>query len=233
MEENNDKEYCLEVWGDLACFTRPEFKVERMSYEVITPSAARNIFQAIFWKPAFNWIVTKIEVLNPIKWTNIMRNEVHGRISSRTEHIYIEDNRTQRNSYMLKDVRYRIYARLHFIPVEERKFKDMKRMPGDDETPQKYNSIFERRASTGQCFSQPYLGIREYAAFFRLVDKSKLTLKPIERSADIGIMFYDWDWEHKTADGKPGRIFYHAKMNNGVINVPDINFGKEIIRCQY
>lgn len=232
MEENNDKEYCLEVWGDLACFTRPEFKVERMSYEVITPSAARNIFQAIFWKPAFNWIVTKIEVLNPIKWTNIMRNEVHGRFTSRTKHIYIEDNRTQRNSYMLKDVRYRIYAKLHFIPVEERKFKDMKRMPGDDEAPQKYNSIFERRASTGQCFTQPYFGIREYVAFFKLIETHKITVKPIDRSADLGIMFYDWDWEHKI-DGNPGRIFYHARMNNGVINLPDINFGKEIIRCQH
>ena len=105
-----DKEYCLEVWGPMACFTRPELKVERVSYDVITPSAARAIFEAIFWKPAIHWQVTKIEVLNPIKWTSVRRNEV-GAVASKNP-IYIEDKRQQKNSLLLKDVRYRIWAKL-------------------------------------------------------------------------------------------------------------------------
>ena len=108
--EYYDKEFCLEVWGDIACFTRPELKVERVSYDVITPSAARAIFEAIFWKPAIRWQVTKIEVLNPIRWVSVRRNEV-GAVASKTmESIYIEDKRQQKNSLMLRDVRYRIHS---------------------------------------------------------------------------------------------------------------------------
>ena len=150
--EHFDKEFCLEVWGDMACFTRPELKVERVSYDVITPSAARAIFDAIFWKPAIRWEVTKIEILNPIKWASIRRNEVGalGRLS--TSAIYIEEKRQQRNSLLLKDVRYRIYAKLVFIPFEQR--KDTPRENVTDENPGKYNAMFERRASRGQCFNQ-------------------------------------------------------------------------------
>src|SRR5574344_2417767 len=117
--EHFDKEFCLEVWGDMACFTRPELKVERVSYDVITPSAARAIFDAIFWKPAIRWEVTKIEVLNPIKWTSVRRNEVGavGRLS--TSAIYIEEKRQQRNSLLLADVHYRIYAKLEYTPFNE------------------------------------------------------------------------------------------------------------------
>ena len=100
-----DKEFCLEVWGAYACFTRPELKVERVSYDVMTPSAARAIFESIFWKPAIHWQVTKIEVLNPIKWCNIRRNEV-GAVASKNP-VYIEEKRQQKNSLLLQDVRYR------------------------------------------------------------------------------------------------------------------------------
>ena len=146
--------FCLEVWGDYACFTRPEFKVERVSYEVITPSAARAIFEAIFWKPAIKWIITKIEVLNPITWTNIRRNEV-GALASKSP-IYIEDKRQQKNALILKNVRYRIWATMKYIPVEQRDNNNT--TDGSHESAGKYLAMFERRASKGQYFHQPYLG---------------------------------------------------------------------------
>ena len=107
-----NKEYCLEVKGSMACFTRPEMKVERVSYDVITPSAARAIFEAIFWKPAIRWNITRIEVLNPIKWFSFKRNEVGNLMSPRASGLFIEDNRQQKSSLLLNDVFYRIFAEL-------------------------------------------------------------------------------------------------------------------------
>ena len=121
--EYTDKEYCLEVWGDWACFTRPELKVERVSYDVITPSAARAIFEAILFKRyAMRWQITKIEVFRPIKWATIRRNEVGAVVNSSMKPIYIDDGKTrqQKNTLLLLDVRYRIYAKLVFIPVKDR-----------------------------------------------------------------------------------------------------------------
>lgn len=134
----NEKLFCLEVWGDMACFTRPELKVERVSYDVITPSAARGIFDAILFKPyAMRWQVTKIEVLSPIRWTTIRRNEVGAVASAKTKEIFIEgkDVRQPRNSLLLRDVRYRIWAKLVFIPVAERpELAFKKHKPGADES---------------------------------------------------------------------------------------------------
>ena len=121
MKEFFDKTFCLEVWGDYACFTRPEMKVERVSYDVMTPSAARAIFEAIFWKPAIEWKIKKIEVMNPIKWINLRRNEVGAVANDKSSGIIIEDARQQRAGLFLKDVRYRIYADLVFIPPKKRK----------------------------------------------------------------------------------------------------------------
>lgn len=211
-----DKEYCLEVWGDMACFTRPELKVERVSYDVITPSAARAVFESIFWKDAIRWEVTKIEVLNPIKWTAIRRNEVGAVAGKNIKSIYIEEKRQQKNALLLKDVRYRIYAKLIFIPVRDR--KNMKHDPGSDENPGKYNAMFERRAAKGQCFNQPYLGTREFAASFRLIDKNAGDLRPaIDENRDFGIMLYDMDFSD-IKNVQP--MFYRAKMVQGVIMVP-------------
>ena len=179
--EYYNKEFCLEVWGDYACFTRPEMKVERVSYDVITPSSARSIFEAIFWKPAIRWQVKRIEVLNPIKWTSVRRNEIGSLMSERSSHIIIEDNRQQRAGLFLKDVRYRIYAELEFInpanrlnvkhPVsEELQDKEEKPLYAKDENPGKYNAMFERRAKKGQCFNQPYLGCREFSAHFSFIE---------------------------------------------------------------
>ncbi len=231
--EYTDKEYCLEVWGDYACFTRPELKVERVSYDVITPSAARAIFEAILFKKyAMRWQVTKIEVLNPIKWDSVRRNEVGATANVKSTGIYIEDKRQQKNTLLLKDVKYRLWAKLVFIPVSERpKEAFAKHKPGADENPMKYYQMFERRATQGQCFTQPYLGTREFSASFRLVNPETEELAPALSAEqggnrDLGIMLYDMDF----SDPKDIQaLFYRAEMKEGVIIVPPLN-SEEILR---
>lgn len=223
--------FCLEVWGDYGCFTRPEMKVERVSYDVITPSAARGIFEAIFWKPAISWKIRKIEVLNPIRWTSVRRNEVSKVMSDRSDCLFIEDNRQQRASLFLKDLRYRLHAELEFIPPGKRarvknplsetltpeEEKIELRM---DENPGKYYGIFERRAKKGQCFNTPYLGCREFSCSFRLVETPELGQPPIPETRDLGFMLYDLDFS-ETAGIKPA--FFRARLEEGVVNVPDWN----------
>lgn len=231
--EYTDKEYCLEVWGDYACFTRPELKVERVSYDVITPSAARAIFEAILFKKyAMRWQVTKIEVLNPIKWDSVRRNEVGATANVKSTGIYIEDKRQQKNTLLLKDVKYRLWAKLVFIPVSERpKEAFAKHKPGADENPMKYYQMFERRATQGQCFTQPYLGTREFSASFRLVNPETEELAPALSAEqggnrDLGIMLYDMDF----SDPKDIQaMFYRAEMKEGVIIVPPLD-SEEILR---
>ncbi len=217
--EYTDKEYCLEVWGDFACFTRPEFKVERVSYDVITPSAARAIFEAILFKKyAMRWQITRIEVLNPIQWFSIKRNEVGAVASKKLDPIYIEDKRQQRNSVVLRDVRYRIWAKLVFIPVAKRPQEAFaKHDPTADENPMKYYQMFERRAKAGQCFTQPYFGTREFSASFRLVDTDQPLSPPIPEDRDFNYMLFDMDFSNPK-DIRP--MFYHSVMHQGVINVP-------------
>lgn len=226
--EYTDKEYCLEVWGDIACFTRPELKVERVSYDVITPSAARAIFEAILFKRyAMRWQITKIEVLNPIQWIAIRRNEV-GAVATKNP-IYIEDKRQQKNSLMLRKLHYRLWAKLVYIPVSNRpKEAFAKHQPGDDENPMKYYQMFERRASQGQCFTQPYLGTRECAASWRLVDYENETLKTaIPEDRDLGIMLYDMNFDDNPQ--KPDAMFYRAEMKQGIIIVPPKE-SKEVLK---
>lgn len=229
--EYTDKEYCLEVWGDMACFTRPELKVERVSYDVITPSAARAIFEAIFWKPAIHWQITKIEVLTPIKWTSVRRNEVGAVASIKGGSIFCDDpkKRQQKNTLMLRDVQYRIWAKMEFRSVKKRMAEGdiFTHEPGTDENPMKYYQMFERRASKGQCFNQPYLGTRECVASFRLVDYQNETLTPaIALDRDLGIMLYDMDFSNPK---DIQALFYRAEMKQGVIIVPPLN-SEEILR---
>lgn len=224
-----NKEFCLEVTGDFACFTRPEMKVERVSYDVITPSAARAIFGTILWKPAIRWRITRIEVLNPIKWVSVRRNEVGSTMSPRSEHIFIEAQRQQRAGLFLRDVKYRLYAELEFIPLTKRA-KVNNPSPGylvdaeereiyrRDENPGKYNAMFERRAKKGQCINQPYLGCREFSAHFQLIENPEKG-KGIDISADLGWMLYDMDFSQ---ENNPQAMFYRAKMDNGVIIVPPV-----------
>lgn len=213
--------FCLEVGGDYACFTRPEMKVERVSYDVITPSAARAIFEAIFWKPAIQWQITRIEVLSPINWISIRRNEVGKIATSPTAKqmsgedrepmgIYVDDSKTrqQRAGLFLRDVKYRLYADLVF---------DQNKDPSADYG--KYAAIFERRAAKGQCFNQPYLGNREFSCAFRLVDGKQLDneLPAISEDRVLGWMLYDLDYSDRN-DPKPR--FFNAQMYQGVIEVP-------------
>ncbi len=227
-EEYFDKEFGLEVWGDLACFTRPEMKVERVSYDVITPSAARNIFQAVFWKPAIRWEITRIEVVNPIRWFSIRRNEVGaiGVGKGIAQPIIATEKRQQKNSLMLRDVKYRIYAKMVFIPPRDRK-KEGKHPVMQDENPRKYYEMFERRASKGQCFTMPYLGTRECSAYFRLLNEGEKGAPDLlQESKDLGIMLYDMNFSDPK-NIEP--MFFRARMENGVIEVPSIG-SKEILR---
>jgi CRISPR-associated protein Cas5d len=227
--EYYNKEFCIEVWGDYACFTRPEMKVERVSYDVITPSAARAVFEAIFWKPAIRWNVTKIEVLEPIKWMSVRRNEVGAVMSERSPQLFIEDNRQQRAGLFLRDVRYRLFAQLEYInPLHRKPHRhtapdeltdpEEKQLLSKDENPGKYNAMFERRALKGQCFNQPYLGCREFSAHFRLVENPESEKKPaITETRELGFMLYDMDF---TNEKDPQAMFFRAKMVDGIINVP-------------
>ena len=232
------KGFCLEIQGDYACFTRPEMKVERVSYDVITPSAARAIFDAILWKPAIFWKIKRIEVLSPIKWISVRRNEVGKVASPRSTGIFIDDGKTrqQRAGLFLRDVKYRLFAEFEFIPPDKRgkvynpvpeylvnadeQAELTKPDVRADETEAKYAAMFERRAKKGQCFNQPYLGCREFSASFQLVDPVKEPATPIPETRDLGWMLYDMDFEDPK-DIKP--MFFKAQMNNGVIIVPDRN----------
>ncbi len=211
-----NKSYCLEISGDFACFTRPEMKVERVSYDVITPSAARAVFEAILWKPAIRWHVRRIEVLAPIRWINLRRNEVASVISTRNVQqamdegegdlaIHVEDDRQQRAGLFLRDVAYRVHADL-----------EVRSDRGDPEPPQKFFAMFERRAAAGQCVNQPYLGCREFAARFRLVTDPAGDRPPIAETRDLGWMLHDLDFRNP-ADPQP--VFFRAEMRAGVIDV--------------
>ena len=165
-----------------------------------------------------------------INWTSVRRNEVGATASTKSASIYIEDKRQQKNSLLLKDVKYRIWAKLVFIPVSERpKEAFAKHKPGADENPMKYYQMFERRASQGQCFTQPYLGTREFSASFRLVDPDELCpALSAEQGGnrDLGIMLYDMDFSNPK---DIQAMFYRAEMKEGVIIVPPVN-SEEILR---
>ena len=230
------KGFCLDVSGDFACFTRPEMKVERVSYDVITPSAARGIFTAIFWKPAIRWRITRIEVLNPIRWTSVRRNEVSAVASPRTDGIFVEDVRQQRAGLILRDVRYRLFAEFDFIPPEKRspsanpvpswladsEEAALSRQPEKhpDEKEAKYAAMFDRRATKGQYFMHPYLGCREFSVReCRLVKSPDASNepRPIPETRDLGFMLYDLDYSDP-ANIRP--LFFRPQMVNGVIAVP-------------
>lgn len=215
--------FCLEVWGDFACFTRPELKVERMSYDVITPSAARAIYSCILWKPRLAWVIERIEVLSPIRFISIRRNEV-GALAPKDPlaviNLTAKGVRAQRGSLMLRNVRYRIYAHFDFLR------KPHEALP-QEETPAKYAAMFERRANKGQCFRRPYLGCRECSADFKLIQPAdENPVPPIAESRDLGLMLYDMDY---TNPQNIQPIFFRAIMKNGVIDIPSPN-SKELLR---
>ena len=201
----------VRVWGDWACFTRPEMKVERVSYPVMTPSAARGVLEAIFWKPRFAWQVERIEVLKQIRFHSILRNEVSTRASERTARRWSREgggfaaavNRTQRHTLALRDVAYVIRAQIYVKPGV-----------GDD--PAKFRDQFRRRVAKGRCFARPYLGCREFAADFAAPDGRE---RPIDHTADLGPMLLDLDYmDDGSGRGTPS--FFAARLERGVLHVP-------------
>lgn len=226
----------LHVWGDYACFTRPELKAERVSYEVMTPSAARGILTAIYWKPEFRWVVERIHVLNPIRFTQIRRNELGCRMVAPSTDVmkgekeadlgvYIEDNRQQRASTILRDVSYIIEAHVEVLQPE-----------ADVNSIIKHLEMFKRRASKGQCFHQPCMGVREFPAMFALVSDEHpapaCLLPDNQLNRHLGLMLHDMVYK----DNPKGEVicahtkkrqtatphFFMAELVNGIIQVPSI-----------
>lgn len=213
----------LLIWGDRACFTRPEMKAERVSYDVITPSAARGILEAIHWKPAIRWVVDSIQVLKPIRFESIRRNEISDKISARnitsaikrksTEdlHFLVDDgdNRQQRATTLLRDVAYVITA--HFELTDQ---------AGADDNAGKHLDIFNRRAKRGQYFHMPCMGNREFPAYFELVenDQALESAPELQGEKDLGWMLHDIDFAN---DNIP--LFYRAIMRDGLIEVPELS----------
>ena len=225
----------LHVWGDYACFTRPEMKVERVSYDVITPSAARGILEAIYWKPQVRWVIERLHVLKPIRFTSIRRNEVAKKIPVKgaagvsaamkggggSLGMYIEDERQQRAATILRDVAYVIEARFELL---------------DDSDPvDKHYNMFKRRAEKGQCFHRPYLGCREFPADFAWLNGTlpESQLPASQQDRELGFMLLDIafipDTKGNIVDAHSGAKllaepqFFQAKMSDGVIDVPEMD----------
>jgi CRISPR-associated protein Cas5d len=209
----------LNTWGEYACFTRPEMKVERVSYDVMTPSAARGILEAIYWKPAIKWVIDRIHVINPIRFDNIRRNELAAKLPKNAVkkamndgqspvEIFIEEKRQQRAALVLRDVSYVIEAHFEFTN-------------GENNNTAKHKEIFDRRARKGQCFHQPYLGCREFPAAFELIENA-IPHSNLQGEKDLGWMLHDIDF-----DNNMEAKFFRAIMRNGVIDIPPFN-GKEI-----
>ena len=223
----------LHVWGDYACFTRPELKAERVSYEVMTPSAARGILSAIYWKPQFRWVIDRIHVLNPIRFTQVRRNELGCRMTN-PNGIYIDEtdkdgklkNRQQRAATILRDVAYVIDAHIEITEHTE----------GVDDVG-KHLSIFERRSAAGQCFHQPCFGTREFPAMFALVDADhpapECSLPPPQRNRSFGLMLHDMVYQddpngpiicaHTKKKQTATPHFFMAELQNGVLHVPSLS----------
>ncbi|MBC3888184.1 type I-C CRISPR-associated protein Cas5 [Acetobacterium paludosum] len=215
----------IRVWGDYACFTRPEMKVERVSYDMMTPSAARGIIEAIYWKPAIKWTIDKIHVINPIRFTNVRRNEVSevaklGSIKkamdqSEPYHIIAPENRHQRAALILRDVEYVIEA--HFDLNKEK--------AGETDTVEKHYNIALRRLRQGQYFHHPSLGTREFGASFELIeDETAVPKSKIIGDVDLGYMLYDMNFtldESKTKQ-TVNPSFFRAKLEDGVLNLSKV-----------
>lgn len=202
----------LKVTGDYACFTRPDLKVERMTYPCMTPSAARGVLESILWKKEFQWFVKRIIVLNPIKFASIKRNEISKRQNPKGEPIEITENRVQRNSIVLKDVAYIIEASVY---VDETLINNTKNSDNPI-TVKKYRTMFERRVKNGQFWHQPCLGTREFAADFSTPDENDV---PLDVTYPIGSMFYDMFYDDK---GKAiPEFFYDVAIVNGVLECPE------------
>jgi CRISPR-associated protein Cas5d len=228
----------VKVWGDFALFTRPEFSAERVSYDIMTPSAGRGVLEAIFWKPEFTWRIHEIHVLKEIRHFSILRNECNTHQSDRAAKsweksgvggYYADEDRSQRHSLCLRNVAYLIKAEIVLKPHETNIVK--------------YRDQFRRRLDKGQCHHQPYLGTREFSAFFSPPDQDKA----IEHSDDLGLMLFDVEITEdakgnltysthdsngsRVANGKARPKFFHAELKQGVLNVPTRLYDVGVYQC--
>lgn len=226
----------LKISGDYACFTRPEMKVERVSYDVLTPSAARGILEAIYWKPQIRWIIDSITVLKPIQFTNIRRNEIANKIPTNTvksvmkatnkefPHLDVTQHRQQRAALILREVAYVIQA--HLCILDRRLEPDGPELP-KNEAAGKHLAMFKRRAQKGQVFHQPYLGCREFPAHFELIETDELILAHEtfqDTTKELGYMLHDieFDQNRQTKEVKDATAhFFKATLINGTLKVPD------------
>ncbi len=211
----------IRVQGDYALFTRPEMKVERVSYDVITPSAARGLIEAIYWKPAIRWVIDRIHVLNEIQFTNIRRNEVSDKISTPVAKGYMKGTRKgpfyldataarqQRAAMVLKDVDYVIEAHFELVPAKA----------GPEDTVKKHYNIALRRLRKGQHYHAPYLGTREFGAKVTLIENETIPKSPLSGRRELGWMLYDMDFSNPK-DIRPQ--FFRAVMEDGVIDLTKV-----------
>jgi CRISPR-associated protein Cas5d len=202
----------VRVWGDFACFTRPELKVERVSYAVPTPTGARGILESVYWKPAFRWVIREIEVLKPIAYFGILRNEVSTRASERsaqawakmgTDGFVASEDRAQRNTLALRDVGYIIRA-------------DIEVKPGSDDPAATFRAQARRRIQRGQCYAQPYLGCREFTAYF---GEPRPGDTPLDLTMDLGRMLLAMDYVAGST-GKAIPRFFNARLDHGILRIP-------------
>lgn len=213
--KNRSLTFAVRFRGPRACFTRPELKVERVSYEVMTPSAARGALEAILWKPAIRWEVERIHVLSPIEFGEVKRNEVNSKLSTRGNHagFFAEEDRAQRNTLYLRHVDYVVEA---FFAMTER--------AGATDSIDKFSAMFDRRLAKGQCFSQPYLGCREFAASFERAAPPFASQHKSRGVRPLGLMLYDL--KHNASSSSPhvcdgcAPRFFEARLVDGVIAVP-------------
>ena len=215
----------LEVWGDYACFSRPEMKVERVSYDVMTPSAARGLLEAIYWHPGLQYTIDRIHVCAPIRTMNLRRNEVKSTVSARAARTVMERGRgelylatsediQQRAALLLRDVKYVIEA--HF---------DMTDRAAPEDNPGKFQDILKRRIQRGQFYHQPCFGCREFPAQFKLCEALPPCPEELKGERDLGYMLWDMDYSDPE---NIAPLFFRAKLADGVLNVPTRNSGEVI-----
>ena len=206
-------DFALRIRGEMACFTRPEFSTERLSYELITPSAARGVLDAVLWKPAIRWEVTSIALLNPVRWLEFRRNEINSRVSTRSAlaaamggsapaDYFADEDRAQRNTLALRNVDYGVAARLH-----------MTARAGAEDSLEKFRAMFLRRVEKGQQYAQPYLGCREFPATLEFWDGTPAPLA--EETRELGWMLHDLEFGAQNQ-----ARFFPARLEHGVMHVP-------------